>query len=156
MHHKTLKTAALQTQRIPNNFNYQTAIRLHEYFLIELSKLELQDDKLWEYFFDFDMDAEAEVDNSEAMSTDISEEGGNSVVPTALSGVRVEYSFADEGYTRSTYRVFSKMQNKHRFKFDKDLDDFLLNDCLRSMPGNNCDKYLNTIFTEHTRHGNIF
>jgi hypothetical protein len=48
------------------------------------------------------MDAEAEVDNSEAMSTDISEEGDNSVVPTALSGVRVEYSFAVEGYTQHT------------------------------------------------------
>jgi len=154
MHHKTSKTAALQTQRIPNNFDYQTAIRLHEYFLIELSKLELQDEKLWEYF-DFDMDAEAEEDNLEAMSTESSAEGDNSVVPTALSGVRVEYSFANEGYTRSTYRVFSKMHNKHRFKFDKDLDDFLLNDCLRSMPGNNCDKYLN-IFTEHTRHGKMF
>jgi hypothetical protein len=152
MHHKTSKTAALQTQRIPNNFDYQTAIRLHEYFLIELSKLELQDEKLWEYF---DFDQPDKEDLLEDAMDDLDSDEDTGLVDRKLSGARVEYRFADPTCSRSTYRIYSKMQNKHRFKFDTDLDEFLLNNCLKSMPGEDGNKRLN-IYTEHTRNGIVF
>ena len=50
-HHKPAKHAAKLTQRKESTFNYQTAVRLTEFLLIELGMAEVVDgDCLWEYF----------------------------------------------------------------------------------------------------------
>ena len=50
-HHKTTKQAAKLTQRNESTFNYQTAIRLSEFLLLDLAMEEVENDTcVWEYF----------------------------------------------------------------------------------------------------------
>ena len=52
-HHKASKQAAKRTQKAAKTFNFQTAMRLFEYKLIELALLEIEEDKaVWRYFAD--------------------------------------------------------------------------------------------------------
>ena len=194
MHHKTSKTASMQTQKIPDEFDWQTANRLHEYDLIRLALAELMqetagDKQMWEYFVlagvnvansaeemaesakniaktlqhsgpvtvDPDLSEEESSDEEDISVDDVEVVGvlppANQVV-TKLTGVRVEYSFAGTEQHQSTYKVHSRMKNKHRFKFEKELDDFLL-ECLRSMSGSIFERKLD-IYTEHVRDGNMF
>ena len=57
-HHKGTKTAAKLTQRNKATFDYQTAVRMTEFLVIDCAMLELNGQRVWDYFsYDEDTDS---------------------------------------------------------------------------------------------------
>ena len=88
-HHKPTKAAAKLTQRKESTFNYQTALRITEFLLIDLAMAEVNlDANIWEYFDDStdvhvnDEDSSNEVDDSEEKGADseVSTKNHNAII----------------------------------------------------------------------------
>jgi hypothetical protein len=66
-HHKPSKQAAKLTQRAASTFNFQTATRLVEFYLVELGMAEIDhDQKLWEYYLPFQESCDEDMDDSDS------------------------------------------------------------------------------------------
>jgi len=143
MHHKPSKTAAIHTQRRAKTFDLQTANNLHNQEVIDVAKEEINTgNKVWEYYHQsYPEDNEQEIDGDDSTIH----------VEVTNTGTRIEY-FYDEEENRYSYRVFTKMKDKHKFKISSDLAKYLQTTI--NLMGENC-KTIN-LFTEHKRNGQIF
>lgn len=137
-HHKGSKTAAVHTQRRAKTFDMQCANNLHEMDIISYGMEEIQNGKVpWMYPYNSDKDCE-----------EIPLEEASSIINT---GTRVSF-FYQECSESFTYKVFSNMKNKHRFKLAPELQSFLVSTMDELGDG------VSTLdlFTEHKRQGQIF
>ena len=167
-HHKPSKYAAKLTQRNESTFNYQTALRLLEFLIIEFAKVETEYEiKAWEYF-DFVeevWDPLDEATNHSTMETDMeagSEEEGPSesdhdAVPTETrtGGTRIEVYEDEDMDDEPSFRILGRSAAAlGKTKWSSDVVEFL-NELQNMIVDNTVNKKL-AIFTEHKRGDVIF
>lgn len=135
MHHKGSKGAAKLTQKIPDKFDYQIELRLHEQFGLDLADQEMKGKVTWDYY--------RKVEEEELVLEEI--------VPF-LTGTKSLMFRPQAGEDTYQFKVCSKMKAKSKFKFGPDLDRYLIDLLLNLPEETQCLK----IYTEHHRHGQIF
>jgi len=162
-HHKPSKYAAKLTQRNEATFNYQTALRLLEFLIIEYAIVEVESGKkLWEYFDGVqhvwdpsddatnhsDMDADAVAPEEEE---DPSESDPEAVpLETHTGGTRIEV-FEDEDMDgEPSFRIHSRSTSvSTKTKWSHEIVVWL-NQLQNLIVENTSNKKL-TILTEHKR-----
>lgn len=154
-HHKDAKKAAKLTQKEAASFQYQTALRMIEYHLLELAMEEIwHDTKLWEYFCPYEGETvtNSGQNDEEASDMDVSEPEveGEIVVQTGETGIRV---WIDEDTGNPTFSLLTRSKYAAKTRWNIPLVKFLiaLQDKMDCLPSN----YLE-IRTWHKRGDQIF
>jgi len=159
MHHKDSKTAALRTQRRAKTFDRQVAKQLHALDVVAFGLHEIQHgEPPWMYPYREDevvtMQEPEQVDDArvENMAEEPEEVEEDDTVECTNTGVRAEFFYCEQEH-QYTYKVFSKMKEKHRFQFCEQTME-KLQEILESI---DCDTYKTLhLFTEHKRNGAMF
>ena len=133
MHHKASKNAALTTQRRPQFFNLQSALRCHEMDCVNLASVEISKGRAP---FSYGTDVEQEQEE-----TTVS-------LKKVLSGVRIElqYNRCSESFLKP--KVKSRMKNKSSFKLDAEVLALLRKTVKEDYDG---DLSSFDLYTEHRR-----
>ena len=162
-HHKPSKYAAKLTQRNESTFNYQTALRLLEFLIIEFAKVEAECGiKVWEYFehaqkvWDpldeathhcaMDMDPVAASDEEAASESDPEA----APIETRTGGTRIEVYEDEDMDDEPSFHILGRGSGAlTKTKWSSELVGFL-NDLQNLIVDNTSNKKL-LIFTEHKR-----
>ena len=135
--HKPSKTASKLTQKAADTFNYQTAQRLVEFFLIDLAMEEIQKGaRIWEYYKRRDL-----VEQQEIME--------DLKISTGDARIRV---FENED-REACFEVISQSKHKAKTQWNSELIQFLLE--LQQLTSQNTRQTL-PIYTSHCRNGQVF
>ena len=110
-HHKGDKRCARRTQRRPQKFDMQCAVRIQDMAVIELAMEDLKGRPPWKYYDGYDHTEEEAVLPVEGTLT------GTKVV--------VKRVVDDEGAIRWTFKTLSKMRDVERFRYKQEVRDKL-------------------------------
>lgn len=138
--HKPTKGASKMTQKATDTFNYQTALRLAEFFVIELAIEELTTGRrVWEYYNRKDSMPKPQLQDSENQIT------------TGDTQILV---FHDEETGENAFDLRTQSKNRAQTRWNPHIVDFLEGLQALVLPTNQ-QKSL-PIYTAHRRNGQIF
>lgn len=168
MRHKTSKTAALQTQKIPDKFDYQVASRLHEQLCLDLGLSELEGHPIWEYF-DASADCKEKkapdhVDDMDEQSADSSSNSDGQADTDSqiekeideccsLFGTHCQFVY-DRANHWGTMKMDTRMKHWKKFNYPPDLQENLV-ELIEGLPHPYRNRPLQ-LYTDHKRHDQIF
>ena len=142
-HHKSSKRAARRTQRAADTFNFQTAVRLVEYELLDLAMAEIEDGLIaWEMNYS---DESKDSDKTSTSSAGIGRE-----VSTGETGIQVLRD--DDG--QSTYKLRTKSKYSNKTRWNSELVAWLL--ALQDKVQGYIPTKFMPIWTNHQRKGQMF
>jgi len=143
-HHKPDKKAALRTQRRAKTFDLQCAQQMHINNLASEGMNEVTEgQQRWLYLHNRPPKDGIELNRTE--NDDMS------ILDRSNTGAKV-YLFRNPESDDFVYKISSEMKDKHRFKLDEQLIDFLVG----WMETLQIDNKRLLLFTEHKRGGEIF
>jgi hypothetical protein len=155
-HHKPAKQASKMTQKAHDTFNFQTAVRLCEFELLDLAIEEIDRGRcIWHYYDTFPSKIPAkETTLVGSDAQDSSSDGDNAGdVPQINTGdTRLEVYRDDQG--ESGFKMFTRAKSNTRTQLDTDLIEFLLG--LQDIFQTNGLTEPLAIFTKHRRNNQIF
>jgi hypothetical protein len=145
-HHKESKQAAKLTQRAALTFNYQTAVRLWEFKILDLAMHEIEAGVgPWEYFQPFE-ESDDEENNDMEVSTEVR-------AKTKTDDTQITVGREEED--GSTYfKMGGRSKFKDKARWNSELVDFLVG-LQDGLSGHLATEFL-PIFTRHKREGAIF
>ena len=140
-HHKKSKTAAKRTQKRAKIFDLQCANQIHDMNLIELAQEEINGNRVWDYYY-----------QTECVDDDATEQvSQENEVSQKLTGVQTTFCY-DPETSEYKFRVRTRMEHKHLFKYSEDLVPYL--GYVMELVG--CGVTEMYLYTEHLRNGQIF
>ena len=154
-HHKEGKQASKLTQRAATTFNYQTAIRLWEFQMLDLAKHEINTGEvIWDYFADKTND-----DVSHSQSDPQNHEVGvpdpmSDTEPIKISTGEAQIKVLKDDDGEWSFRLVSKSKFKDNTSWNAALVDFLGE--LQDLVSDHLVENTLPIFTCHRRDGQIF
>jgi hypothetical protein len=166
-HHKPTKVAAGLTQKKPSSFEFQTAIRMSEFAVIELAMEELCGRKQWRYYEGFEEPSEEhtthappttgeELPDADGYATSDTESSTDSDKMEAEPGIFVtkgtQILVVEDENGDAAMAVKSRMKDPEDILWDQCVLDFL--DELQELVSDFIESL--TIRTEHHRNGQIF
>ena len=143
-HHKPTKQAAKLTQRKESTFNFQTAVRLAEFLLLDLAMAEVGDGvRVWEYFdrvidkFPHDaegdakdlhqdadpLDGESTAEDADADEQDADADANPKKVHTGGTRIRIFSDSEEDG--EPTFEVLGRSKSRKKTVWVSEVVDFL-------------------------------
>ena len=143
-HHKLAKLAAKLTQRNEATFQYQVALRMHEFRILDLALHDLNHDvRNSDYYRDFfrEEDTCKEDDTGSEEAETLTDDTRFTVYVDAITG-------------ENAFHMLSRGKSASNTSLNIDLLEFLID--LQSTIADHLAEYSLPIFTRHVRNGNIF
>ena len=171
-HHKGTKTAAKLTQRNEVTFDYQTAVRMTEFLVIDYAVLELKGRMVWEYFSRLeDADDKSSMSISDGHSTDMDSEehgldheasgsmeeasqSGEESLLIQTGGTRIEVFEDPDNANEPSFCLMGRSKHRKKTRWQSDIIEFL-NELQNSL-GETLDGNGLSIYTEHRRGSILF
>jgi hypothetical protein len=149
-HHKLAKLAAMLTQRNESTFQYQVALRMHEFRILDLALYELEHDvRNTDYFETKSSSSGSDMSASSCTSDGSGTKEDKILTDDAQISVRVD---AETG--EAEFEMLSKSKSAAETKLNIDLLEFLVH--IQSSISDHVAGYKLPIYTRHVRNGTIF